>query len=396
MKSFPFDSQITGTDSETGLPLMDRAQSAETLQKFFENLFQDGIFQNYENCCQVSPGSGMNVLVNVGGGCCGGSIFVEENIRTLALQAAHENLDRIDAIIVRKNNNINYRSTDLYVVTGNPAEIPVAPEPTRSSSIHEIVLAHVFVARGTTSIPSYRITDTRLDSSVCGIATPMQEVDTSGIFEQYQAALDEYLETVASAIDNTLAGNLQNQITALSNNQADAFSKTSTYSVGDYCIYQNVLKKCIKDVETAGDYDSTCWEDTTIGEEFSELNRNLRVYTFSKSATVSYSGNNTMSVKCYRQGNIVTTYISYTGTLPKGIIGLSPSGVSGITIPEGFRPNNEAYGSYVGVAGTSVYEADNGRYRISTDGTIYHGCTDESYHERNVTITYHTDDPIPN
>lgn len=126
-----------------------------------------------------------------------------------------------------------------------------------------------------------------------------------------------------------------------------------------------------------------------------ELNRNLRVYTFSKSATVSYSGNNTMSVKCYRQGNVVTTYISYTGTLPKGIIGLSPSGVSGITIPEGFRPNNEAYGSYVGVAGTSVYEADNGRYRISTDGTIYHGCTDESYHERNVTITYHTDDPIP-
>lgn len=273
MKSFPFDSQITGTDSETGLPLMDRAQSAETLQKFFENLFQDGIFQNYENCCQVSPGSGMNVLVNVGGGCCGGSIFVEENIRTLALQAAHESLDRIDAIVVRKNNNINYRSTDLYVVTGNPSDIPVAPDPTRSSSIHEIVLAHVFVARGTTSIPSYRITDTRLDSSVCGIATPMQEVDTSGIFEQYQAALDEYLETVASAIDNTLAGNLQNQITALSNNQADAFSKTSTYSVGDYCIYQNVLKKCIKDVETAGDYDSTCWEDTTIGEEFSELNR---------------------------------------------------------------------------------------------------------------------------
>ena len=273
MKSFPFDSQITGTDSETGLPLMDRAQSAETLQKFFENLFQDGIFQNYENCCQVSPGSGMNVLVNVGGGCCGGSIFVEENIRTLALQAAHESLDRIDAIIVRKNNNINYRSTDLYVVTGNPAEIPVAPEPTRSYSIHEIVLAHVFVARGTTSIPSYRITDTRLDSSVCGIATPMQEVDTSGIFAQYQSALDEYLETVASAIDNTLAGNLQNQITALSNNQADAFSKTSTYSVGDYCIYQNVLKKCIKDVETAGDYDSTCWEDTTIGEEFYELNR---------------------------------------------------------------------------------------------------------------------------
>lgn len=326
MKSFPFDSQITGTDSETGLPLMDRAQSAETLQKFFENLFQDGIFQNYENCCQVSPGSGMNVLVNVGGGCCGGSIFVEENIRTLALQAAHESLDRIDAIVVRKNNNINYRSTDLYVVTGNPAEIPVAPEPTRSSSIHEIVLAHVFVARGTTSIPSYRITDTRLDSSVCGIATPMQEVDTSGIFEQYQAALDEYLETVASAIDNTLAGNLQNQITALSSNQADAFSKTSTYSVGDYCIYQNVLKKCIKDVATAGDYDSTCWEDTTIGEEFSELNRKKILYDTAITAAGTYTL--TDSVENYSKIYVVISLYDngsqpFTNIIPEELYGIA-------------------------------------------------------------------------
>lgn len=360
MKSFPFDSQITGTDSETGLPLMDRAQSAETLQKFFENLFQDGIFQNYENCCQVSPGSGMNVLVNVGGGCCGGSIFVEENIRTLALQSAHESLDRIDAIIVRKNNNINYRSTDLYVVTGNPAEIPVAPEPTRSSSIHEIVLAHVFVARGTTSIPSYRITDTRLDSSVCGIATPMQEVDTSGIFEQYQAALDEYLETVASAIDNTLAGNLQNQITVLANNQADAFSKTSTYSVGDYCIYQNVLKKCIKDVETAGDYDSTCWEDTTIGEEFSELNRKI-----------GNDGN-------YKFDAVVWTNPTYQITQKNGWVDINYHvTVSGGTaskeftiasIPEEIRPDNQR--EFAGWVADSTGKRYAASVKIYTSGTI--------------------------
>lgn len=141
---------------------------------------------------------------------------------------------------------------------------------------------------------------------------------------------------------------------------------------------------------------SVAKNSSEMESEITELNRNLKVYTFSKSATVSYSGNNTMSVKCYRQGNIVTTYISYTGTLPKGIIGLSPSGVSGITIPNGFRPNNDAYGSYVGVSGTSVYESDNGRFNISTSGGIFHGCTEESYHERHVTITYHTDDPIPN
>ena len=40
-------------------------------------------------------------------------------------------------------------------------------------------------------------------------------MDTTGLFDQYQAALDEWLETVAATLDETLAGNLQNQITAL-------------------------------------------------------------------------------------------------------------------------------------------------------------------------------------
>lgn len=119
------------------------------------------------------------------------------------------------------------------------------------------------------------------------------------------------------------------------------------------------------------------------------------VKQFEQSATVSYNGNNSMSVKCYREGSNVTTHINYSGVLPKGIIGLSPNGVSGITIPEGYRPSDAVYATYVGVAGTSVYAADIGRYKINTDGTIFHGCTEESFHERNVTVTYHADDDMP-
>ena len=40
-------------------------------------------------------------------------------------------------------------------------------------------------------------------------------MDTTGLFDQYQTALNEWLDTVTAALDNTLAGNLQNQITAL-------------------------------------------------------------------------------------------------------------------------------------------------------------------------------------
>lgn len=132
-----------------------------------------------------------------------------------------------------------------------------------------------------------------------------------------------------------------------------------------------------------------------LKDDIDSLNSNMAVKQFERSATVSYNGNNSMSVKCYREGSTVTTHINYSGSLPKGIIGISPAGVSGITIPEGYRPSDTVYVSYVGVAGASVYAADVGRYRIHTDGTIYHGCTEESFHERNVTVTYHTNDDMP-
>ena len=71
--------------------------------------------------------------------------------------------------------------------------------------------------KGATGISQSAITDQRLNSALCGFvaAAIPSSVDTTGLFDQYQASLNEWLETVAAALDGTLAGNLQNQITAL-------------------------------------------------------------------------------------------------------------------------------------------------------------------------------------
>ena len=73
------------------------------------------------------------------------------------------------------------------------------------------------MGKGKTSIAQSAITDQRLNSELCGVvvAAIPSSVDTTGLFDQYQTALNEWLDTVAAALDNTLAGNLQNQITAL-------------------------------------------------------------------------------------------------------------------------------------------------------------------------------------
>lgn len=52
----------------------------------------------------------------------------------------------------------------------------------------------------------------------------------------------------------------------------EEFSKLSTYDVGDYCIYENVLFKCVEPVTVEGDWDSTKWEATSISSEILKAN----------------------------------------------------------------------------------------------------------------------------
>ena len=51
----------------------------------------------------------------------------------------------------------------------------------------------------------------------------------------------------------------------------DEFSKLSTYDVGDYCIYENVLYKCTTAITTEGEWDATKWKATSIDKELKEI-----------------------------------------------------------------------------------------------------------------------------
>ncbi len=48
---------------------------------------------------------------------------------------------------------------------------------------------------------------------------------------------------------------------------ADAYDDTQTYSVGDYCIYDYELYKCIQDISSSETFDPTHWEVVTVMSE---------------------------------------------------------------------------------------------------------------------------------
>lgn len=274
MNSFPFDSDVT-YDGD-GNPIFDRAYDSENLRSYFHLMFTDGIFMvdNSIALLVTTSEQDMSVVVKEGNVNIQGALGIETSDRTLVFEAAGTTYDRIDAVVARLNTNHDYRKIDLYVVKGTEATAPVAPSITRTGGIYELRLANVFIAKNTTTISAERITDTRLVTDECGVVTANpQGTDTEQIFNQYQASLDAYMQYVEECIDGTTAGNLQNQITALFNNQADEFSATKTYEVGDYCIYQNKLYKCVTAIETGAAWDSSKWEATTVGGEMASLNK---------------------------------------------------------------------------------------------------------------------------
>ncbi len=54
---------------------------------------------------------------------------------------------------------------------------------------------------------------------------------------------------------------------------SDEYNSATQYNAGDYCIWENTLKKANK--STTGTYDHTAWDDTNIGEVVGELNQKI-------------------------------------------------------------------------------------------------------------------------
>ena len=195
MKSYPFTSQVTYDDE--GLPQYDRAVDSAFLRKVFAQYFSDGVFYKPTNALQVTPGIGMQVIVEPGVCHIQGAIGIEDAQRVLAVQAA-DTLDRIDTVVARLDLTLAKRDIDLYIVKGTAAETPTAPALTRNSTQWELGLADLFITKNSDTITLQRITDTRLNPDRCGVvAQTIGALDTQPYYAQLSAMIADLQEVIA-------------------------------------------------------------------------------------------------------------------------------------------------------------------------------------------------------
>lgn len=188
-----FDSEIIGTDSE-GMPIFDRAETSDLFRLLFSKLVSNGVLASPSDCFQVVAAEGLNVTVRPGFGMINGAFAYDEAENTLTLEKAPAQYSRIDRIVLR----CNYadRLCELVVKTGTVANNPVAPKIVQPAAgdYYELGLATVTMGANVTAVTQANITDTRMDSTVCGFITQLiDHLDTSVFFAQLDQFYTEFV-----------------------------------------------------------------------------------------------------------------------------------------------------------------------------------------------------------
>ena len=165
----------------------DREYNASSMEEWLRPFFVTGVFNG--NLQVTADGTSMSVTVSDGYVNIKGKTRWFESSNTLAIAASSGTLSRIDNIVVRRDDAA--RNITLEVVQGSASETPVAPTPTRTDSVYELVLAHVTVSVGAINISQSNIEDTRPDTDLCGwVTSTVTEMD----FNQFTAQFDQYFK----------------------------------------------------------------------------------------------------------------------------------------------------------------------------------------------------------
>ena len=105
------------------------------------------------------------------------------------------------------------------------------------------------------------------------VSTKADKVD--GATNGNLAGLDSNGNLTDSTIPASDVTQLKNDLTELSATISDAWNASTTYSVGDYCIYGNQLWKCLAQNSGQAPAEGTYWHQTSV---FGEMIKETTIY----------------------------------------------------------------------------------------------------------------------
>ena len=254
----------------------DRTYNADSFETWMKPFFAPGVFQG---SLQVTAQATPDLTVNVASGFAflNGKPAYWATANTMTIDTPSGAYDRIDTIVLRRDDT--NRCITLEVVKGTPSATPAATPPTRSATIYELVIAQILVGVGVTGIRAEDITDTRMDSSVCGyVAGAVDQIDFDQIATQfngwmadYQQDFEDWFANIQGQLDQDAAGHLQNEIDALTTTVNGKVKKSGDTMTGSLNINGNnaIIATHIKSIDA-----TTPFEYNYRGESIIVMDKN--------------------------------------------------------------------------------------------------------------------------
>ena len=194
--------------------------------------------------------------------------------------------------------SVNGEKTELYAPTGGggtSVTIDSELSTTSENPVQNKVITQALNEKGTYSKPTSGIPKTDLASEV---QTSLGKADT---------ALQEH-QDISGKADKT-------EVNALYNSISDAWNSATAYTVGQYCIHNNILWKCLVANTNTEPAEGTHWTQTTIDAEIASVNSSLERFLLYKPISISNVSLTTLynkiSLNSYVEANKVDGYHLY-------------------------------------------------------------------------------------
>lgn len=180
-----------------------REYSGYEFGKVLNHVISDGVFATQEgtpsNYLQVVASTGLAVNVLPGAGRFAGQWYENDENITFVIDG-ESSLNRIDLIVIEANKSPNVLDTYAKVIKGTPAVVPVAPDVASSDVVKQYPLAKIYVKGGVPTITQSSIEDLRGIAPTLWVTGLIQQLDTSALWTQYNAAFWEWFDNVKDTL----------------------------------------------------------------------------------------------------------------------------------------------------------------------------------------------------
>lgn len=180
----------------------DRKYNAKQISSIFDGIITDGVYHSIGDAFSVTPGTGMSVNVASGRAWFNHTWTLNDAMIVVELAASHQVYDRIDAIILKVDQNA--RTNTITAKVGTPSSSPA--KPTMVDGEHP--LAYVTVGHGATSITPANIQFV-VGTSECPFVAGVQNgVDIDALVANWKLEFDILFARLEDQISQAVSGTL--------------------------------------------------------------------------------------------------------------------------------------------------------------------------------------------